>query len=166
MISPDLLWQLKILLLQLTQILTMQTAPAEPSQAPPAVVVPAAPAPLSRTHLDNGIPLTVITPEILSISPTHGGIGTTITIRGRGFTKTGNDVYASFGTFTDLLSADGETITLRVLPPGLPVNLGTVKTASFPILRYRFYIRNANGETRIPGEFMLDLWCWKPKNSI
>jgi len=149
MISPDLLWRLKILLLQLTELLLAQQAP----QVTPAQMIP--PPPLSRLNLDMNKVATI--PEILEISPARGSVGTTITIRGHGFTKTGNDVYASYGTFTNLSSADGETITLRVAPPDLPANLGAVKTATFPILRYRFYIRNANGETKIPGEFILDL---------
>jgi len=146
-ISPDLLWRLKSLLAQLTQILTAQQA-----QLKPLAPISSSPKPMSRVTLDIGF-----VPEILSITPSHGPLGTTITIRGRGFTKTGNIIYASYGTFPDRPSPDNETITLQVIPPGLPPNLGSLKTAGFPELRYRFYLRNANGETAAPGEFVLDL---------
>ncbi|MBI4136418.1 MAG: IPT/TIG domain-containing protein [Candidatus Vogelbacteria bacterium] len=136
---PDLLRRLQVLLAQLVKQLQVQMQ-AQKVQAP--IPIP---------------PVVVSVPEILSVTPARGPLGTTITIRGSGFTKTGNTVFASYGTLSDLSSSDGETITLRVEPPGLPPNLGALKTATFPELRYRFYLRNANGATKTPGEFVLDL---------
>ena len=135
-LSPDLLRQLQTLLLQLVKQLHAQKG--QISIPGPAVIVSV--------------------PQISTITPARGPIGTTVTIRGSGFTKTGNTVHASYGILPDLQSSDGETIIVRVEPPGLPSNLYALKTASFPELRYRFYIRNANGATKIPGEFVLDLW--------
>lgn len=147
--SPDLLKQLQILLARLSEILAAQTRTtiiyrSESPDSSPAI---------SRFNLD----MAVSAPTISDVTPARGPLGTVITIRGRGFTKTGNAVYASYDTFPDLPSPDGEIITLKVEPPGLPSNLGALKTATFPELRYRFYIRNGNGETRTPGEFILDL---------
>ena len=131
----DLLRQLQILLTQLVK--QLQAQKIEAPLLPP--------------------PIAISAPEILSVTPARGPLGTTITIRGRGFTLTGNNIYASYGTLPDLSSPDGETLILRVEPPGLPSNLGALKTATFPELRYRFYLRNANGATLLPGEFVLDL---------
>ncbi len=145
-INPELLRQLQTLLARLTEMLVAQQTRTTLATPPPVNQ------PLSRIVLDIGRE-----PEILSITPPRGALGTTVTIRGRGFTATGNTVYASYGTFPDRPSLDGETITLKIEPPGLPPNLGSLKTANFPELRYRFYIRNTNGETKTPGEFVLDL---------
>ncbi|MBI2100634.1 MAG: hypothetical protein HYT47_01275 [Candidatus Vogelbacteria bacterium] len=157
-INPELLRQLQVLLTRLSEVLAAQNRPT--------IIYPV------RNEVSNGVyrpapeksvatpisPLTIYgQPEISGITPSHGGVGTIITIRGSGFTPTGNNVYASYSTLPDLSSPDGQTITLRVEPPGLPANLGAIKTETFPELRYRFYIRNANGATKTPGEFVLDL---------
>ncbi|MBI2097828.1 MAG: IPT/TIG domain-containing protein [Candidatus Vogelbacteria bacterium] len=146
-INPELLRQLQVLLARLSEILTVQTRPAIIYRSAPEKSV-AAPTSTPTVHRQ---------PEISGVTPSRGVVGTTITIRGSGFTPTGNNVYASYGAVVDLPSPDGQTITLTVEPPGLPANLGAIKTETFPELRYRFYIRNGNGETKTPGEFTLDL---------
>ena len=140
-LNRDLLQQLQVLLARLIEQLKAQSIQIQPR---PASMITSTPA-------------TILLPEILLITPSRGPVGTTITIRGRGFTPTGNTIYASYGVLPDLPSADGRTIILRVEPPGLPPNLGTVKTPDFPELRYRFYVKNVNGATIAPGEFGLDL---------
>lgn len=147
--NRDLLQQLQVLLARLSEVLTAQTRTtiiyrSKGPGSPPAI---------SRLNLD----MAVSAPTISGITPARGPVGTAIVIRGSGFTPTGNAVHASYGTLPDLPSPDGEIITLKVEPPGLPPNLGALKTATFPELRYRFYIRNANGATKTPGEFVLDL---------
>lgn len=102
-------------------------------------------------------PPEVVRPEITSITPSHGPTGTLITVKGRGFATTSNTVYTSYDVLEGLPSPDGETLTLKVEPPGLPPNLGALKTADFPELRFRFYVKNQNGTTLAPGEFVLDL---------
>ena len=46
-------------------------------------------------------------PEISSIIPSHGAVGTLITIKGRGFATTSNTVYTSYDVLDGLPSPDG-----------------------------------------------------------
>lgn len=149
--NRDLLQQLQVLLARLNEILTAQTQPRT-TIIYRSVLVPEKSV-IAATSTQTAVSL----PEISGITPARGPVGTTIVIRGSGFTPTGNAVHTSYGTLPDLPSPDSETITLKVEPPGLPPNLGALKTVTFPELRYRFYIRNANGATKTPGEFVLDL---------
>ena len=150
--NRDLFQQLQVLLARLSEVLTAQSRPTIIYRR-----TPVSPPVMSRATLDITLDITVSPPEISGITPARGPAGTTVVIRGARFTPTGNDVYASYGVVPDLPSPDGKTITLKVEPQGLPANLGALKTATFPELRYRFYIRNANGTTKTPGEFAMDL---------
>ncbi len=158
--NPDLLKQLQVLLTRLSEVLAAQVQ----LQPRTTIIYRSAPSPSAMSRVTLDIATSSARPEapgqkpkISGVTPGRGGLGTIITIRGSGFTKTGNVVFASYGTLPDLPSPDSETITLRVEPPGLPPNLGALKTATFPELRYRFYIQNVNGATLVPGEFVLDL---------
>lgn len=55
-----------------------------------------------------------VKPKIISISPTGGINGTTITINGEGFTSTDNDVQSTLLTTNNLPSKDGKTIELTL----------------------------------------------------
>ncbi len=55
--------------------------------------------------------------KISSISPTSGRPGTRITIKGAGFSKENNDVFAGFNFIKNVKSADGETIVVEVQDP-------------------------------------------------
>ena len=55
--------------------------------------------------------------KIGSISPTSGRPGTRITIKGVGFSKEDNDVFAGFNFIKNVKSADGETIVVEVQDP-------------------------------------------------
>ena len=133
------------------QLLLAQLSAKLPAQ-PKAVIGRSPPTPSAPM-----INRPIVEPEILTVTPSHGPVGTLITIKGRGFEQTANAVYASYATLLDQPSSDGETITLKVEPPGLPPNLRAIKTAEFPNLHFRFYIKNQNGVTSAPGEFTLDL---------
>ena len=91
-------------------------------------------------------------PVISSVSPDRGPVGTTIVIRGRGFTVQDNTVYTGYGPL-NLSSPDGATLTFVFSPPGVPPNLGQVKTADFPELIFGIYVVNQNGQTLEPGKF-------------
>jgi len=144
-----LLGQVRVLLMEQLKNIGETTSPT------PA---PLTPKPEAVSEAVTKVPLQ-LRPSLLitRIEPSHGPSGTEVAIHGHGFTSRGNDVHTNFGLFTNLPSPDGETIRLRVEPPGLPPNLGTLKTADFPELRFRFHVENENGATIIPGEFVLDL---------
>lgn len=55
-------------------------------------------------------------PSITSISPTSGKYGTTITVIGENFTKTGNQIRTNYSVVRDLSSSDGKTISFSILP--------------------------------------------------
>ena len=100
-------------------------------------------------------------PEILSVMPTSGKIGTKITISGRNFTKTGNLVSTGFGQL-NLPSADGKTLVITMTrPPSMPADFASQTgdywrqnniQASLPL---SFYVKNANGQSARPGLFLL-----------
>jgi peptidoglycan hydrolase-like protein with peptidoglycan-binding domain len=56
-------------------------------------------------------------PTIFSIEPSQGGIGTKITVHGKGFTKTGNKLGSAFEEFNNLSSSDGTTLTATIKGP-------------------------------------------------
>lgn len=89
------------------------------------------------------------TPRIESISPPSGLDGTTITIRGSGFSNT-NTLVTGWGTFTDVPSVDGKTITLAVNSQ-IP-NEG--KALLLP-LTYRVYVM-ADKQVSNEGIFILE----------
>ncbi len=143
-VNPELLKQLQALLAQLVaQVAKLQAEQVKTGS--------------SAVATTSALKIKIVKPEITSLEPKHGPVGTLVTIRGRGFTPTGNRVYTSYGLLPDLPSADGETVTFEVRPTGIPSNLGAIKTATFPELRYRFYIKNNNGQTSVPATFVLDL---------
>lgn len=121
-----------------------------------AISQPLAPVPATTSTPVKSIILSA--PTISSVTPASGPVGTTIVIHGANFTPTGNTVYASFATFSNLSSPDGQTLTLNVSSPNLnfPSNFASLKTVSFPNLVFRFYVKNANGQTLVPGQFKLE----------
>lgn len=88
-----------------------------------------------------------ITPEptIESISPTHGGRGTTITLAGSGFVAKGNMVRTGINIVENISSFDGRTLSvplpLDTLLSGASVP-SSAKTTSIPIW---VYLVNENG---------------------
>jgi hypothetical protein len=84
-------------------------------------------------------------PSITSISPTSGGPNTEVTIRGTGFTPTGNEVILSTGNVQNVSSADGKTLRVRIkgFEGGTFKNeLGHPLHPSFPVW---VYVANTSG---------------------
>ena len=57
------------------------------------------------------------TPTIQSITPSKGGVGTVVTIKGYGFSPTGNKVGSAFEEFNNVSSADGMTMRVTIKGP-------------------------------------------------
>lgn len=91
---------------------TLSASIPTPTVVPPRVITPiVVPGP--------GSPDVVQEPVITSISPTAGPAGTTVVIRGAGFTSTGNTVYTGYAELTNVSSGDGKTMSI-VIDPGWP----------------------------------------------
>ena len=90
-------------------------------------------------------------PNIFSISPPKGPLGTMITINGSGFTPNGNTVYAGYAVISGLRSLDGKTLVFKV-EPDLPKGIERIE---YPII-YWFYVKNINGLSNY-GKFRLSL---------
>lgn len=63
-------------------------------------------------------------PTITSVSPNDGVFGDEVTIRGTGFTRTGNDIYTANGVIRNVSSPDGETLTFRFEPEDVEAEAG------------------------------------------
>jgi peptidoglycan hydrolase-like protein with peptidoglycan-binding domain len=94
-------------------------------------------------------PTTATAPRIESISPPSGLDGTTITIHGSNF-STKNTLVTGWGTFTDVPSADGKTLTLTVNSQ-IPAE---GKSLLLP-LTYRVYVM-ANKQVSNESTFVLE----------
>lgn len=102
-------------------------------------------------------------PQIISVSPTSGPIGTKVTIKGLNFSQTGNILSTGY-TQLSLNSPDGQTLTFTLTrPPSMPVGFEAQSREYWqqnglkPGLLLGFYVRNANGATAKPGLFFLTL---------
>ncbi len=94
-------------------------------------------------------------PEIFSISPSLGADGTLITIRGTGFTATGNQIEFGQNVVAGVPSSDGKTLKVNVAS-GLEIptsaEFSETGVAEWPVF---IYIANANGRVEEPGLFVI-----------
>lgn len=97
-------------------------------------------------------------PVINFITPTEGLYGEEVTITGTGFTQDGNNIRTSYGVIERVASADGKTLTFRVLPapevPELQVGVNLGQGIEWPIW---IYVANENGISASPGKFLLKI---------
>lgn len=83
-------------------------------------------------------------PVITSVSPNEGFYGDTITITGKNFTRTGNDIYTSAGVIRDVSSSDGETLTFRFEPDSVDMEDGEGAPEGVDV-EQNFVVVNGNG---------------------
>ena len=107
--------------------------------------------------------LATILPQIYSVFPTSGPIGTKVTIKGLNFSSTGNILFTGYSQQT-LSSSDGQTLTFTITrPPSMPAGFEAQSREYWqqnglkPGLPLGFYVTNANGKTVNPGLFFLTL---------
>ena len=98
----------------------------------------------------------LLPPTITSVSPNHGPSGTVIVLRGRNFTPKDNTIFTGFGKL-EAVSRDGESLSFTLQSPWNLGHTSWVKEPDFPEIKLRFYVRNSQGQTAVPGEFVLDL---------
>ena len=93
-----------------------------------------------------------IIPKLSSISPQTVGNGSVITLRGEGFTKTGNNIVTKFKKISNVSSTDGQTLNFTFSIPETEISASGVRsllgrigiTASFPI---SVFVSNSNGKS-------------------
>lgn len=93
-------------------------------------------------------------PRISHITPSEGPHGTEITIHGSGFTRSGNQIRASYAIIKDVPSPDGTTLTFKVTPQfgdlvleeGEDLGLGHE-------IEFYFFVVNENGVSTQPTTF-------------
>lgn len=87
-------------------------------------------------------------PTVTSISPTRGGAGTVVTVRGNGFTPTGNKVSSVFEEFENVSSSDGTTLEIVIQGPFpkdfLESNKAFYENYGFE-MDYQLVVSNSNG---------------------
>ena len=101
---------------------------------------------------DNALP-----PEITSVSPEKVSIGNEVTISGKNFTTTGNQVHSSIGVFSDLNSDDGKTIRFIVSAPASVPQFQQVFSGTGLEVKIFMTVVNANGVSSYssPGSVVL-----------
>ncbi|MFA6476351.1 MAG: peptidoglycan-binding protein [Candidatus Paceibacterota bacterium] len=93
-----------------------------------------------------------IAPKLLSLSPQTVISGSNVTLRGEGFTKTGNTVVTKFESVANVPSTDGQTLSFRFSIPLSDKVLNIINSlpqAAVPSLSVPIsvYVTNANGKS-------------------
>lgn len=78
--------------------------------------------------------------SIASLSPSSGGVGTSVTIYGSGFSTTGNTVHFGTGIIANLNSPDGRSVSFIV-----PSDLTGYGSQPVTLSTYNVSVTNANG---------------------
>lgn len=87
-------------------------------------------------------------PVVTSVSPTRVSVGDTITIVGENFTATNNTIHSTLGTFSNIPSKDGKTVSLTLTAPShipeLELLLERIENYEFKVFLYAV---NNNGSS-------------------
>ncbi len=94
-------------------------------------------------------------PVIKSVTPTSGGYGTTVTITGDNFTKTGNEIRSSYAVIPNIDSSDGQTLVLKVSP--FPEQLQNTKPQKSYNWNINFRVINDGGLSTSAGLFIMEV---------
>ena len=104
---------------KLNNLLFNQVAPIKP--VVPVVPIQAIPnQPIAQPTVPVIQIQPTVKPVINGLSPLSGPAGTVMTITGSGFSPANNTIVASYGTLTNIPSADGKTITLTIPALSMP----------------------------------------------
>lgn len=85
-------------------------------------------------------PNAIVAPALYYLSPNSGGVGSTITVFGSGFTTTGNTVHFGSGVIANLNSPDGRSVSFT-----LPSRLTGFGTQILTLSTYEVYVTNSAG---------------------
>ena len=96
-------------------------------------------------------------PVIEKVEPAEATIDSEITVSGKGFTASGNNIYAGFGDVMNISSSDGKTIKFKASSMAQLAKLQNDKNAKNILMEVSFYISNDNGYNEDPASFTIKL---------
>ncbi len=99
-------------------------------------------------------------PVITKVTPASGAYGQQITITGKNFTPTDNDIISNYGDIKGIASSDGTTLTFTIAPfSNIPeFQPGVTPVQNLDVLIY-FYVLNKNGlsDEKAAGKFTMKI---------
>ena len=96
-------------------------------------------------------------PVVEKVEPREATIDSEITVSGKGFTASGNNIYSGFGNVMNISSSDGKTIKFKASSMAQLAKLQNDKNAKNIPMEVSFYISNDNGYNEEPASFTIKL---------
>lgn len=96
-------------------------------------------------------------PTVEKVEPATATIDDEITVSGKRFTASGNNIYSMFGNVMNLHSSDGKTLKFK---PSLMTQVAKIyaeKSTKNTQIEVLFYISNDNGYNKRPASFIIKL---------
>lgn len=96
-------------------------------------------------------------PVVEKVEPAEATIDSEITVSGKGFTASGNNIYSMFGNVMNLDSSDGKTLKFKASSMAQITSMQTKKSVKNIQAEVSFYIVNDNGYNKEPASFIIKL---------
>lgn len=96
-------------------------------------------------------------PTVEKVEPATATIDDEITVSGKRFTASGNNIYSMFGNVMNLHSSDGKTLKFKPSSMTQIAKIYTEKSAKNTQIEVLFYISNDNGYNKKPASFLIKL---------
>lgn len=96
-------------------------------------------------------------PIVEKVEPREATYDSEITIYGKGFTASGNNIYSGFGNIMNISSPDGKTLKFKVSSMAQMSKLRANKNLKNIPIEISFYIANDNGYNKEPASFVIKL---------
>lgn len=94
-------------------------------------------------------------PIVEKVEPKEAVYDDEITISGKGFTASGNNIYSMFGNVMNLSSSDGKTIKFKASSMAQVVKIKSEESAKKMEMEIWFYVVNDNGYNKEPASFII-----------
>ena len=94
-------------------------------------------------------------PVVEKIEPREATYDSEITISGKGFTASGNNIYSMFGNIMNIPSSDGKTLKFKASSMQQIVKIQADKSAKNMPIEVWFYVVNDNGYNKEPASFII-----------
>lgn len=95
-------------------------------------------------------------PVVEKVEPREATIDSEITVSGKGFTASGNNIYSMFGNIMKVSSSDGKTIKFKTSSMAQIVKIQAGKSAKNMQAEVWFYVVNDNGYNKEPASFLIN----------
>lgn len=96
-------------------------------------------------------------PIVEKVEPAEVNYDGEITVSGKGFTTSGNDIYSMFGNIMNISSSDGKTLKFKPSAMAQLAKLQNDKNAKNIPMEVSFYISNDNGYNKETASFTIKL---------